>query len=230
MTLRVESVLRRRIVETGRKLADRGLVVAAEGNLSTRLDAGLFLATPSGFSKAEMRESDLVVTDLEGRVVRGHRRPSSELAMHLAAYKARPDVEAVIHAHPPTATGFACAGIPLDEALLSEVVLVLGCVPLAPYATTGTPEMAASLSDFFAKNDAVLLANHGAVALGTSLKDAFWKLETVEQLAKVTLVTRLLGERKVLGEDQVQKLLLARKSYLGLDSVPERVPGCPKAG
>lgn len=211
--MRIEALLRRDIVETGRKMVARGLVAATDGNLSARLDGGLVLATPSGFSKGELRESDLVVTDLEGRLERGHRKPTSELGMHLAVYRARPDVEAVVHAHPPVATGFACAGVGLEEPLVSEAVLALGPVPLAPYATTGTPAMISALEPFLKAHQAVLLSNHGVVAMGGDLRQAFWRLETVEQLAKVSLSTRLLGKKNVLGEAEVKKLLEARERY-----------------
>ena len=209
-------------------MVERGLVVATDGNLSARLDGGQVLSTPTGVSKGELRESDLVVTDLEGRKVRGHRKPSSELGLHLAVYRARPGAGSVIHAPPPVATGFACAGLALDEALISETVMGLGCVPLAPYATTGTPELARAVSALVGEHDALLLANHGAVVLGADLQQAFWKLEMVEQLARVSLVARLLGRRNLLGTSEVEKLLQARAAYFGLPSVPRHRPGCPR--
>ena len=145
--------------------------------------------------------------------MRGFRKPTTELDTHLAVYRARPDVEAVVHAHPPVATGFACAGVALEEPLVSEAVLGLGPVPLAPYATTGTPEMVSVLEPFLKKYDAVLLANHGVVVMGGTLQQAFWRLETVEQLAKVSLTARLLGKKNILGDAEVKKLLEARDRY-----------------
>ena len=211
--MRSEARLRRAIVRTGRVLVERGLVVATDGNISARLDGGLFLATPSGRSKGSLGPSDLVVVAADGRKVRGRRRPSSELGMHLAVYARRPDAEAVIHAHPPVATGFACAGLALEEPLISEVVMGLGKVPLAPYATTGTPAMAEALSGLIGSHDAALLANHGVVVLGSDLEQAFWKLETVEQFARVTLVTRLLGRRVLLPRDEIGRLRKAGEAY-----------------
>ena len=211
--MRIEPILRRDLVAIGQKLVARGLVAATDGNLSARLDGGFILATPSGFSKGDLRESDLVVTDLDGARVRGFRKPTTELGMHLAVYRARPDVEAVVHAHPPVATGFACAGVSLEEPLVSEAVLGLGPVPLAPYATTGTREMEAALAPHLPTANAVLLANHGVLAVGGSLQEAFWRLETVEQIAKITLTARMLGKKNVLGEAEVRKLIQARERY-----------------
>lgn len=208
-----ESALRRAVVETGRRMVALGLTAATDGNITVRLDARRLLATPTGCSKGGLKPADLVVTDMEGRPLSGRRRPSSELGMHLGIYRARPDAGAVIHAHPPVATGFACAGAALDEPLVSEVVMGLGTVPLAPYATTGTPAMVSALAGLIGKHDAILLANHGVVVVAADLQQALWKLETVEQFAKVTLVTRLLGRKTLLGPDEVARLQKAGREY-----------------
>lgn len=205
--------LRSLIVEIGRAMAARGHIVATEGNISVRLGRDRVLATPSGFAKGDLKPFDLVVTDLEGRKVLGENKPTSELAMHLAIYRVRQDARAVIHAHPPVATGFSCAGIALDEPLTAEAVIGIGRVPIAPYATTGTPEMGHSLAGLIKEADAVLLANHGAVVLGPDLRSAFHRLEMVESVAKVALVARLLGHRNPLDPAEVERLLRRQRGY-----------------
>lgn len=153
-----------------------------------------------------MGPEDLVIMDRRGNKVNGSREPSSELAMHLFIYHSRNDVGAVVHAHPPTATGYAAAGIPLDHALCSEIVMTLGSVPLANYGTPGTPEVALALAPLVAERDAILMANHGVVTCGIDLLSAYMNMETVEHFAKIALVTRLLGKEQPLSEQQVHKL------------------------
>ena len=174
-----------------------------------------------------MRPNDLVVVDLEGRKLEGGRNASSELAMHLLIYQRRPDVNAVVHAHPHTATGYAAAGIPLNKALISEVVLSLGCIPLARYGTPGTPELSEALIDLVPHYDAILMANHGVVTCGQNLLDAYFKMETVEHFARISLVTEMLGRQSLLSEGDVDKLMEARRRYFGLESTPSRQPACP---
>src|SRR5512147_1075557 len=139
---------RRDLADFGRMLHNQGFVAATDGNLSIRLDENRFLVTPTGFSKAMMEPDDMVVVDLEGHKISGSNNPSSEITMHLTIYKMRPDIGAVVHAHPCTATAFASAGIALDQPLCSEIVITLGAVPLAPYATTGTHELSDSLAPY----------------------------------------------------------------------------------
>jgi L-fuculose-phosphate aldolase len=147
------------------------------------MDSDTILVTPTGCSKYLVKSDDMVLVDLEGRKIAGSRQPTSEIGIHLAVYHLRPDVNSVVHAHPPVATGFACAGKALDVPLCSEAVMTLGPVPLAPYATTGTAELAASMASLIPDHTAILMANHGAVAYGESLLDAFLKMETVEHFA-----------------------------------------------
>jgi L-fuculose-phosphate aldolase len=156
----------------------------------------------------------------------GRRSASSEMPMHLLVYKLRPQVQAVVHAHPPTATGYAAAGLPLNQALVSEVVLSLGCIPLASYGTPGTPELTEALSPLIPNHDALLMANHGVVTYGDSLLRAFMNMETVEHFAKIALVAHTLGRQQLLSAEQVGKLVEARGRYEGLASV-KSVPGCP---
>jgi len=197
---------REAIVQYGKVLYERGFIAAADGNISVRLDEHRLLVTPTCLCKGMMSEDDLVIVDLNGRKLDGRREVSSEVAMHLLIYRMRPDISAVVHAHPPTATGFAAAGIALDKPLISEVVLTLGAVPLAPYGCPGTPELSNSLRPLIPNHDAILMANHGVVTYADDLTRAFMHMETVEHFAKITLVTRTLGQQQILGADEVAKL------------------------
>jgi L-fuculose-phosphate aldolase len=191
-----------------------GFMPGTSGNLSLRLDSNRILATPTGRSKFLLRSEDMVIVDLEGRQLSGTRRVTSEIGMHLAVYRLRPDANAVIHSHPPIATGFACSGRPLDEPLCSEAIMTLGVVPLAPYATTGTDDLAASLEPLIPEHTAILLANHGAVTFGGDLLDAFLKMETVEHFAHICLVAHQLGSMRPLEGRAIDELREARERYL----------------
>ena len=204
---------RRDICTVGRWMYERGFIVACEGNLSIRLDSDRILATPTCMNKGMLAPEDLVVTDLEGRQLSGDRKFSSEIAMHLLFYNMRPDVNAICHAHPPTATGFAVAGRGLDQALLPEVIVGLGRIPLVRYATPGTPELSAALEPFVPHYDALLLANHGAVTCGPDLLAAYFRLETIEHVAKITLAAEMAGTPTLLSSREVAKLMAARSRY-----------------
>ena len=204
---------RREICIAGRWLYDREFIVAAEGNLSVRLDNGYILATPTCRNKGMLRPDDLVVTNIDGRQFSGARKVSSELDMHLSFYRMRPDVNAVCHAHPPTATGFAVAGRGLDRALLPEVIVGLGQIPLVQYATPGTPALSAALVPFVSDYNALLLANHGAVTCGPDLLTAFFHMETVEHSAKITLAAEMAGNPVLLSSCEVTRLIAARTRY-----------------
>ena len=206
---------RREICTTGRCMYEREFIVAAEGNVSVRLDNGNILTTPACMNKGMLKPEDLIVTDQNGLQLSGIRKASSELAMHLLIYRLRPDVNAICHAHPPTATGFATAGRALDEALLPEVIAGMGQVPLVPYGTPGTPELSAVLEPFVPHYDGLLLANHGAVTCGADLLTAFFRMETIEHSAKIVLVAHLVGEPVVLSQSQVVKLVAARVRATG---------------
>jgi len=208
-----EHYQRLEICEVGHRLYQRGYVVACEGNLSVRLDAERILLTPSGACKGDLKPQDLLVTDLSGAVLNGAGRPSSEMQMHLLYYRARPDVQAICHAHPPTATGFAVVGRALEEAILPEVVITLGGVPLAPYGTPGTWELCAGLEPLVSKHDAILMENHGVVTCGKDLRTAYYHMETVEQCARVLLAAESLGRPRLLPRVEVQKLMAARSRY-----------------
>jgi len=224
--VKTEDEHRREICTAGRWIHARGFVASTDGNISIRLDLRRILTSPTGISKGLMSPDDLVVTDLQGRKLAGRRDPSTELAMHLLIYQRRPDVNAVCHAHPPVATAHAASGIPLNKALLSEIVISLGCVPVAQYGTPGTPELSDALESLIPNYDAVLLANHGVVTFGADLLMAFFRMETVEHFAVVSLVTGLLGKQVLLSSRDVEKLLAARARY-GTTTASSVTPDCP---
>jgi L-fuculose-phosphate aldolase len=212
------------IVQFGRLLHENGFVAATDGNLSVRLDEERLLVTPTCISKGRMRTSDMVIVDMDGRRLAGKRRVSSEIGMHLLIYRLRPDVQGIVHAHPPTATGFAASGYDLNRPLVCEVVVGLGSIPLARYGTPGTPELTDALEPLIPHHDAILMANHGVVTFGTSLESAYMKMETVEHFAKIALVTHLLGNEQPLGEKEVEKLHEVRHRYNGgAASAPPRM-------
>ncbi len=226
--VRTESELRQEIVEIGRWIHRLGFVAAYDGNISARLDNYRILSTPTTISKGMMAPDDLVVVDYEGKKISGRRNVTSEIAMHLLVYRRRSDVQAVVHAHPPTATGYAAAGLSLNKALVSEVVLSLGCIPLAGYGTPGTPELTEALAPLVNSYDALLMANHGVVTYGGDLMQAYFRMETVEHFAKISLVTELLGRQVLLSETDVDKLLAARQKYFGSGARSiERSASCP---
>jgi L-fuculose-phosphate aldolase len=210
-----ERQYRDQIVRYGRMLHECGFVAATDGNLSVRLGANRILSTPTCMSKGAMRTSDLVIVDMEGRVVSGKRNVSSEIGMHLLIYRLRPDVKGIVHAHPPTATGFAAAGLALNQPLVCEVVIGLGSIPLAKYGTPGTPELTEALEPLIPGFDALLMSNHGVVAYGADLDQAYMKMETVEHFARIALVTHQLGHQQPLGAAELEKLVVARAKYIG---------------
>ena len=211
--MQIEERLRADIVEIGRRLHDRGFVASNDGNISVRLDADRLLTTPTGVSKGFMTPAMMVTTDLTGRKLTGDREPSSEILMHLAVYEHRPEIKAVVHAHPPTATGFAVAGIPLDRAVLAEVVTTLGSIPIADYGTPSTSELADAVRQYIRVHDGLLLANHGALTVANELFGAYYKMETVEHFARISLVARQLGRERLLSRDEVNRLQDLRDRY-----------------
>ncbi len=210
--------LREEIVRYGAMLHQRGFVAATDGNLSARLDNRRILVTPTSMSKGMMQPPDMVIVDMEGRRLRGRRDVSSEIGMHLLIYRLRPDVKGIVHAHPPTATGFAACGVALTEPLVCEVVIGLGCIPLARYGTPGTRELTEALEPLVPQYDAILMKNHGVVAYGADLQTAYMKMETVEHFAKIALVAKLLGHEEPLKDQDLEKLLAARNKYQGAKS------------
>ena len=213
MTTRAEEQIRADIVEIGRRLYARGFVASNDGNISVRLDETRLMTTPKSVSKGFMTPDMMVVVDYDGRKLAGERDPSSELPMHLEIYRNRPDVNAVVHAHPPLATGFAVAGIPLTRAVLAEVVTTLGSIPIAEYGTPSTPELPEAVRKYIKAHDGLLLANHGAVTCCRTVMSAYFKMETIEHFAKISLVARLLGREHLLSRDEVQRLQGLRGMY-----------------
>jgi len=224
--LKTEDEHRRDVCLAGRWIHQRGYVASTDGNISLRLDPGRILTSPTGISKGMMSPDDLVITDLDGQKLSGRRNASSELGMHLLIYKRRPEINAVCHAHPPVATGYAASGIPLNKAILCELVLALGCVPVAKYGTPGTPELAEALEPLVQSYDSILMANHGVVTCGQDLLTAFFRMETTEHFARVALVSELLGKQVLLSGGDVEKLLAARARY-GLQTAASVGPECP---
>ncbi|MFN8179376.1 MAG: class II aldolase/adducin family protein [bacterium] len=205
--------IRAGVVKACRELDRREYVGGRDGNVSALLPDGSVVVTPAGMRKGDVALEHLLVVDRKGKVVGGRGRASTELGMHLRIYELRADVRAVVHAHPPVATGFAAAGVALKECVLPEVIVGLGRVPIAPYATPGTPEVSRALDDLVAKHDAILLANHGAVTVGEDVDAAYQRLETVEQAARILLVARLLGGAQPLSPSEVAELVASRARY-----------------
>jgi L-fuculose-phosphate aldolase len=208
-----ESALRADIVEVGRRMYARGYTASNDGNISVRLGGDRLLMTPKSVCKGFMTPDMMCITDLDGRKLQGDRDPSTEMLMHLEVYRQRPDAQAVVHAHPPIATGFAVAGIPLNRAVLAEVLTTLGSIPIAEYATPSTQELPDAVRKYIKAHDGMLLANHGALTVGTDLYSAYYKMETIEHFAKISLVARLLGRENLIAREEVERLQELRGTY-----------------
>jgi L-fuculose-phosphate aldolase len=209
----VESALRADIVEVGRRMYAREYTDSNAGNISVRLGDDRLLMTPKSVCKGFMTPDMMCITDLDGRKLQGDRDPSTEMLMHLEVYRQRPDVRAVVHAHPATATGFAVAGIPLDRAVLAEVLTTLGSIPIAEYATPSTAELPEAVRKFIKAHDGMLLANHGALTVGPDVFAAYYKMETIEHFAKISLVARMLGRENLITREEVDRLQGLRGTY-----------------
>jgi len=223
---KTEKELRQDIVEIGRYVWQKGWIAANDGNITIRLDENRVLCSPTGVCKGLMQPEDLIIVDMQGRKLEGRLEGTTEIAMHLAVYNLRPDIKSVLHAHPPVATGFATAGRPLNLALLPEIIIGLGCIPLAGYGLPGTPALIEPMLPLIPKYDALLMGNHGVVSYGEDVFKAFFRMESVEHFARITLVAELLGGPTVLPRDEVQKLVDARQRY-GVKVRSAGVAGCP---
>jgi L-fuculose-phosphate aldolase len=223
-----EQQLREDIVGAGRMMYERGWIAANDGNLTVRLDGERILATPAGVCKGRMRPEDLIVCDGAGNKISGSGERTTEMAMHVAIYNARPDVHAVVHAHPPISTGFAVAGRALNLGLMPELIISMGSVPLAEYGLPGTPALVDGMLPYVPKFNAILLANHGAVCYGESVAQAYARMETLEHLARIALVAEMLGGPKVLPRVEIEKLFEARERY-GVRVPNGFEPGSPMA-
>jgi L-fuculose-phosphate aldolase len=207
-----EQQLREQIVEAGKRLQERFFVAANDGNISARLPDQRFLITPTGVNKGDLSEDMLLTVDGKGNVLSGDLKPTSEMKMHLAVYRQRPDVHALVHAHPPTATGFATSRIRLDQdVILPEVVFGLGRIGFSEYGTPTTEQVPEAVSREIADCDALLLANHGALTVGTSVMQAYYRMETLEMYARIRLVTIQLGGPAALTEPEVAELFQVRQ-------------------
>jgi len=206
-----ETEYRHDIVEIGKRVYAKGYVAANDGNISIRISDDEVLVTPTGMSKGFLTTDQLIKVSMSGEQTEGYLRPSSELPFHLKVYALRADVNAVVHAHPPISTAFAVAGIPLDEMILPEMIVSLGCIPIAEYGTPGTEELVESISGIINTCDAILLANHGALTVGTDVYSAYYKMETMEHYAHINWTARTLGRVNPLGEEDLQKLIELRE-------------------
>ena len=207
-----ERETRLEICEVGRRLYAKGLVAGPDGNMSVRLARGRLLTTPSGCSKGFLKPEDLVVTDLEGNALGGG-KPSSELLLHLAVYRKRPDVAAVVHAHPPKAVAFTVAGVSLEQCVMPETLVYIGMVPTTRYATPASPEGPQVIEEYIEKHDALLLDRHGAVTVGKNLFQAWERMEKLEHFAEIVLIARQLGTVRTLSEDELGRLAKAAAAY-----------------
>ena len=206
-----EYEIKKQICDIGRRIYSRNMVAANDGNISVKLNDNEFLCTPTGVSKGFMTEEMLVKMDLDGNILEGTYKPSSEIKMHLRVFKENPQVQGVVHAHPLTATAFACAGMSLDELVLVEGILALGCVPLAHFALPGTTDVPDSIAPYCKNYNAVLLANHGALTWGTSLIQAYYRMETTEYYAKILMMNNfILGKKALLSQQQIDDIIAIR--------------------
>jgi L-fuculose-phosphate aldolase len=225
---KTEKEHRQDIIEVGKLVYQKGWVAANDGNITVRMGPDRLLSTPTGVSKGLMHPDDLIICDMQGNKLEGKLDRTSEVAMHLLIYSMRPDVNAVVHAHPPVATGYATAGKPLNLALLPEVIIGLGCVPLVEYGLPGTQALTDPMKPYIPKYDAILMANHGAVCYGEDVFKAFFRMETTEHYARIALVAELLGGATVLPKTEVEKLFDSRTRY-GVRARAGIEPGCPLA-
>jgi L-fuculose-phosphate aldolase len=215
-----EHELRQEMVRIGRLMWERGYVAATDGNLSARLSADRILVTASGLSKGFLSADDLVVIRPGGELVSGSgyrgqdQQPSSEISMHLEVYRQRPDVNAVVHAHPPLATAFSIAGVSLARCVIPEVIVALGAIPTAEYATPGTAEVPVTIRQAIHDYDAIILAHHGSLTVGSTLWEAYLRLEKVEHTAQITLAAQQLGQVHTLSSEAVRKLTDKRRELL----------------
>lgn len=201
------------ICEVGRRIWLRGFVAANDGNISGKVDDNEIICTPTGVSKGFLTPEMLATVDGTGRQVRGDLKVSSETAMHIMAYRARPDIGAVVHAHPPIATGFAVAGLALDQCVLPEVVVTLGGVPLSPYGLPSSQELPDAIEPYIKQSNVVLMANHGIVAVGDNIMQAYYRMETVEHFAKILMTAVQLGNVNLFSPDRVTELENLRKRF-----------------
>lgn len=226
-----ETYVRLQIVNAGKRLAERFFVASNDGNISAKLDDNTILITPTGINKGEVVPDQIVKVDLNGNVLEGHMKVTSEIKMHLAAYRKRPDIGAVVHAHPPAATAFAITGEKIDEPLvLPEALFSLGKVGYCEYGTPSTDEVPKSIEDVITKCDALLLSNHGALAVGKDVMQAYYRMESLELVSRIVIAARILGKAKPLNEEQIRKLNIVKQEHGWGDPVQIPKETAPAAG
>lgn len=214
MEYMTEKEAKKAIIDIGQRMYVRGFVAANDGNISVRTSKNEVWATPTGVSKGFMKKKMLVKVDLDGNVLEGTYKPSSELKMHLRAYRGNKALRSVCHAHPPICTSFAVAGIPLDSPILAEAVITLGDVPIAPYAELGTEAVPEAIAPYYHTHNGVLLANHGVVTWAEEPYAAYYRLESMEHYAKILLITdKLLGRQNRLSDEQIERLIAMREKF-----------------
>ena len=215
--------IREQICDVCHKMWQLGWVAANDGNVSVKLEDGTFLATPTGISKSFITPEKILHIDSNGEVIEGQAgaKPSSEIKMHLRCYEERDDVGAVVHAHPPTATGYAVAHLDLDRYTMIETIIAIGSIPVTPYGTPSTYEVPDAIAPYLQEHDVLLLANHGALTVGADLITAYYRMETLELYAKISLTAHLLGGEKEVSKENIDRLIGMRKSY----GVTGRHPG-----
>jgi L-fuculose-phosphate aldolase len=220
-----EFELKKTILEIGKRLWQRTYIASNDGNISVKINDNEILTTPTGVSKGFMTPDMIIKMSMDGKVLSKSSkfRPSSEVKMHLEVYREREDIKSVIHAHPPYCTSFAVAGVPLDQCVLPEAIIVIGAVPIAEYGTPSTKEIPDSIKPYVQSTDAILLANHGALTFGTDLISAYHKMETLEHTAQIVTLAHHLGNVNVIPQDKVDTLMHLRETKF---NVPGKITAC----
>ena len=220
---KTESLYRNDVIDICKRVHANGWVAANDGNVSIRIGPNAVLCTPTGMSKGYLTTDQLIKVDMDGNKIDGDLEPSSEVKMHLDVYKSKENIGAVVHAHPPFATGFAVAGIALDECIIPEIIISLGSIPLTRFGTPSTSEIPDNVKPYLKEHDVFLLENHGALSIGKDVYQAYYRMESLELFAKINLVARMLGNVNIIGEDNVRKMIGLREKF-GLENT--NYPGC----
>lgn len=220
---RTESMYRSDIIDICKRIHGNGWVASNDGNISIRIGSNTVLCTPTGMSKGYLTTDQLIKIDMDGNKIDGDLEPSSEMKMHLDVYRNKEDIGAVVHAHPPNTTGFAVAGIALDECVMPEIIISLGSIPLARFGLPSTSDIPDSIRPYLKEHNVFMMENHGALSIGKDVYQAYYRMESLELFAKINLVARTLGNVNVISEDKVRKMIDLRPKY-GLDNT--NYPGC----
>jgi L-fuculose-phosphate aldolase len=221
--IKTESQNRNDIIEVCKRIHANGWVAANDGNVSIRTGPDTVLCTPTGMSKGYLSCDQLIKVDMSGNKIEGELEPSSEVKMHIDVYQNKPGINSVVHAHPPYATGFAVAGVPLDQCVMPEIIIGLGSIPLAKFGTPSTMEIPEKVRPYLKEHNVFLLENHGALSVGNDVFQAYYRMESLELFAKISLIAKQIGNVNVLSEDNVKKLLRVREDF-GLSN--QDYPGC----